>query len=570
MSLPSETLTQAAIPPSSLAVTSLEEADRAIDQLTRQKNAWLQVSIPERLVYLQQCMDGVMQVAAAWATAACEHKGIDPDASLAGEEWIAGPLATLLNLRLLQKTLAAKGQPKPVSISTRPDGQIVAQVFPDNLQDQLMWLGFTGEVWIEPGYSATQASLYRQPSEQGKVALVLGAGNISAISAMDTLYKLFAENEVVLLKTNPVNEYVGQFLEQAFQPLIAAGFLQVVYGGAELGQYLCQHPAIDTIHITGSQQTHDAIVWGNTPSAQQVAKATQTPSLNKPITSELGCITPILVVPGAWSEDDLKFQARHVASMVAHNASFNCVAAKVVVLAKGWRQREEFLHHLHQELSKTPSRKAYYPGAQQRYQAFLDRYPQAQSLGERTETVVPWTVIPDVPATAEEYALSTEAFCGVLAEVSLEATDAAEFLQQAVPFVNDSVWGNLSCVLLIDSQTQWRYQTELETAIAQLRYGAIGINAWTGMVFLLASTTWGAFPNNPLDNIQSGRGVVHNTYLFDHPQKTVLRAPFRLWPTPIWFADHKNLRQVAQRYLALLHKPSWSQFVSVVLAALQG
>jgi acyl-CoA reductase-like NAD-dependent aldehyde dehydrogenase len=570
MSPQSETLTQAAILPSPVSATLLDEADRVIEQLTSRKDAWLQVSIAERLVYLQQCMDGVMQVAGAWATVACEHKGIDPNSSLAGEEWIAGPLATLLNLRLLQKTLEGKGQPKPASLSTRSDGQIVAQVFPDNLQDQLMWLGFTAEVWIEPGQPATQGSIYRQPSEQGKAALVLGAGNISAIAAMDTLYKLFAENEVVLLKTNPVNEYVGQFLERAFQPLITAGFLQVVYGGAELGQYLCQHPAIDTIHITGSQQTHDAIVWGSTPEAQQAAKASQTPILNKPITSELGCVTPILIVPGAWSQDDLKFQARHVASMVAHNASFNCVAAKVLVLAKGWPQREEFLQHLHQALAKTPSRKAYYPGAQQRYQAFLDRYPQAQPRGERTETVVPWTVIPDVPATAGEYALGTEAFCGVLAEVSLEATDAAEFLQQAVPFVNESVWGNLSCVLLIDSQTQRRYKVEFEAAIAQLHYGAIGINAWTGMVFLLASTTWGAFPGNPLDNIRSGRGVVHNTYLFDHPQKTVLRAPFRIWPTPIWFADHKNLRQVAEQYLSLLHKPSWSQFVRVVLAALQG
>jgi acyl-CoA reductase-like NAD-dependent aldehyde dehydrogenase len=553
-----------------ISPTSCEAADRAINRLASRKDAWVQVAIPERLEYLQQCMEGVMQVAEAWAIAACTHKGIDPATALAGEEWMTGPLATLLNLRLLKQTLEAGGQPQPVKLSTRPNGQQVAQVFPDNVQDQLMWLGFWAEVWMEPGQPARQGMVYRQPARQGKVALVLGAGNISAISAMDTLYKLFAEDQVVLLKTNPVNESVGRFVEQAFQPLVTNGFLEVVYGGAELGQYLCQHPAIDTIHITGSQHTHDAIAWGSTPAAQAIAKTNQTPALDKPLTSELGCVTPVLVVPGEWSVEDLKFQARNVASMVVHNASFNCVAAKVLVLAKGWKQRQDFLHYLHQELAHTPSRKAYYPGAQQRYQAFLDRYPQAQPLGQRTETVVPWTVIPDVPATAGEYALSTEAFCGVLAEVNLDVTGAAEFLAQAVPFVNDSVWGNLSCVMLIDPTTQQRYKAEMEAAIAELRYGAIGINAWTGMVFLLASTTWGAFPGNPLDNIQSGRGVVHNTYLFDRPQKTVLRAPFRIWPTPIWFADHKTLRQVSQRYLSLLHRPSWSQFVSVVLAALQG
>ena len=34
------------------------------------------------------------------------------------------------------------------------------------------------------------------------------------------------------------------------------------------------------------------------------------------------------------------------------------------------------------------------------------------------DEVVPWTLIPDVPASAGEYALTEEAFCGVLAEVA--------------------------------------------------------------------------------------------------------------------------------------------------------
>ena len=47
----------------------------------------------------------------------------------------------------------------------------------------------------------------------------------------------------------------------------------------------------------------------------------------RPFSAELGCVTPVLVVPGPWSESDLDFQARHVAGMVAQNASFNCNAA---------------------------------------------------------------------------------------------------------------------------------------------------------------------------------------------------------------------------------------------------
>lgn len=554
--------------PISPKAESIAHLDRAITRLNQHKHAWLEVAIPQRIEYLRQCVKGVQAIAAAWATAGCYAKGIDPTASLAGEEWITSSLATLLNLQSLIKTLEAGGHPTPPSVYTRTDGQVVAQVFPDNLFDRLLWRGFKAEVWMQPGKPALQGLVYRQKPGQGQVALVLGAGNVAAIAAMDTLYKLFAEDQVVLLKLNPVNEYGGTFLEQAFQPLIAAGFLAIVSGGAEIGAYLCQHSAIDRIHITGANQTHDAIVWGESPESQQHRKATSHPVIPKPVTSELGCVTPVLVVPGNWSVTDLKFQARHVASMVTHNASFNCVAAKVLVTARGWAQQEEFLALLHQELANTPGRNAYYPGARERYQTFLERYPQALVLGAGLD--VPWTVIPDVPPVRDEYALTTEAFCGVLAEVTLEATDAPEFLQQAIAFANETVWGNLSCVILIDPNTQRGYQTELERTIAALEYGAIGVNAWTGMSFLQAALPWGAFPGNSLADIRSGRGIVHNTYLFEYPQKSVLSAPFRIFPTPIWFADHKNLQQVARCYAEFLTTPGWSRFWGIVWAALQG
>jgi acyl-CoA reductase-like NAD-dependent aldehyde dehydrogenase len=543
--------------------------DTVISRMVSRKQVWAELEIDKRISYLNRCISGVIEIGEAWAESACCAKGISPNSPLAGEEWIAGPVATLLNLRQLVTALEAQGQPKPIAISHRPNGQEIARVFPDKWMDRLLWLGFKAEVWIEPGETATQGVMYRETPQVGKVTLVLGAGNISSISAMDTLYKLFVDGETVLLKMNPVNEYIGPFLTQAFQSLHQDGFFEVVYGGADVGSYLCHHPDIDSIHITGSHHTHDAIVWGSSAAEQQQRKAENQPLLTKPITSELGCVTPILVVPGQWSPADLKFQARHVASMIAHNASFNCLSGKVIITAKGWPQREEFLEQLRQVLAHTPSRQAYYPGAQSRYQAFLDRYPQALPLGDRTPKIVPWTLIPDVAPSAGEYALTEEAFCGILAEVSLEAADAADFLNQSVQFTNDVLWGSLSCVVLIDPATQKKYRTELEGAIANLRYGGIGVNAWTGAVFLLGATTWGAFPGNTLDNIGSGRGVVHNTYLFDHPQKSVLRAPFRIWPTPIWFVDHRNLKELAQRFADLQAKPTFINFTRVVLAALK-
>ncbi len=538
--------------------------------LANRKQQWLAVDIPHRIDYLRRCVAGVQAVAAEWVEISCQIKGIDPNSNLAGEEWIAGPFATLVNLQQLVRALQANGQPQPISWRTAANGQAIADVFPRTVQEKILWLGFRAEVWMQPVLPLTQGAIYRHKNQAGRVALVLGAGNVTAIAPMDSLYKLFVENQVVLLKMNPVNAAIGPVLEQAFQPLIADSWWQIVYGGADLGQHLCHHDKIDTVHITGSQHTHDAIVWGSEPTEQAERKAIDQPKLTKQISSELGCVTPILVVPGPWSASDLAWQARHVASMVAHNASFNCAAAKLLITAEDWPQRQQFLAQVELALADIPPRQAYYPGAQGRYQQFLDRYPQAKPLHDRTETIVPWTFISDVPAQVGEYALSQEAFCGVLAEVSLKADSEADFLKQAVDFGNELVWGNLSCVVLVHPSTQQRLRAELDWAIAALRYGSIGINVWTGVGFLLAITSWGAFPGNPLSEIRSGQGVVHNTYLFDYPQKSVVYAPFRIFPKPAWFAGHRTLRQLGQALVEYEAAPSWGKFLRVVNAALGG
>jgi len=93
-------------------------------------------------------------------------------------------------------------------------------------------------VWMQPGVNATNlaqhtASAYDANSpyhKQGKVALVLGAGNIAAIAPLDVFQKLFSENEVVVLKMNPVNEYLIEFLAPALKPLIERGVAVAIDG----------------------------------------------------------------------------------------------------------------------------------------------------------------------------------------------------------------------------------------------------------------------------------------------------------------------------------------------------
>jgi len=562
-----------AAPTSSAAAPARDALDVRLERLASRAEAWTRVKIGARAGYLERCIEGVGRHAEAWVREGCTHRGIDPGSPLAGEEWLSGPMVTAQALRQYVRTLRG-GLDVPPRLRRRDSGQLVAQVFPGSLLDRFLYYDMRGEVWIEPGAAATRGRIYREQAAgsagRGGVALVLGAGNVSSIPALDLAHKLIAEDQVVLLKTNPVNGYLGPVFERAFEPLIRDGFLEIVGGGAEVGDYLCRHPRVDSIHLTGSDRTHDAIVWGSDAEERQRRRAAGDPRVDKPITAELGCVTPVLVVPGRWSASQLDFQARQVAAMVTHNASFNCNAAQLLVLARGWNQREAFLERVEHTLRATPPRRAYYPGALDRYRAFMERYPQARVLGDGGEDVVPWTLIRDLTEGGDDYVLREEAFCGLLAEYSVEAADAADYLERAVELANERVWGTLSCALIVDGRTARVEREAVERAVERLRYGAVGVNVWPGVIFGVGATSWGAFPGHTAEEIGSGRGSVHNTMLFDHPQKSVLRARFRLWPKPIWFADHRTLNRLGRELTAFQRRRSPWRLAAVAWAGLLG
>ncbi len=554
--------------------TPLETVDALVERLAAKKDGWVHTPIERRKKLLEDCIERTLGCAEEWVRAACRAKGIAFGESRSGEEWLGGPMTTIRNLRMLVEALDRNGQPPPTKMWQRRDGQWVAQVFPANTWDALMFTGFSAEVWIEPGRQPTQGRIYREKARgvfpPGKVSLVLGAGNVASIGPMDALYKLFVEDEVVILKTNPVNAYLQPYWEESFRPLIDEGVFFVVRGGADVGEHLVHHPKVDTIHMTGSDRTHDAIVWGSDPEEQARRKRSGEVLVDKPISSELGAVTPVFIVPGPWKERDLEFQARHVAGMVTQNASFNCNAAKVLVTADRWPQTPAFLEKLEGVLSRTAPRTAYYPGAQRRYEGFLEHYPDAKPLSARSGSVVPWTIIPDVPADPGEYALTNEAFCGVLAQVKLDASDPGAYLDAMVEFGNEVCWGTLSCIILVHPETQRAYKAQLDDAIARLRYGGIGVNVWAGVIYALVSPTWGAFPGHPLTDIQSGRGFVHNAFLFDHPQRSVVRAPFHIRPTPAWFPDHKAGHLLGPALTRFEAHPSLLNLAPVLSAAMRG
>ncbi len=166
-----------------------------------------------------------------------------------------------------------------------------------------------------------------------------------------------------------------------------------------------------------------------------------------------------------------------------------------------------------------------------------------------------------------------EAFCGLFAETTLEAASVVEYIDRAVEFANESIWGSLNATIIVhpSSLKDPAVAAAVERAVTNLRYGSVGVNYWAGTSFALCSTTWGAFPGHSINDIQSGNGVVHNTLMFSRPQKSVLRAPFRSTPTPPWFATRsKTAAKVFPKLVDLEAYPSLWKVPAVLWAAIVG
>ncbi|MGZ3443553.1 MAG: aldehyde dehydrogenase family protein, partial [Polyangia bacterium] len=228
-----------------------------------------------------------------------------------------------------------------------------------------------------------------------------------------------------------------------------------------------------------------------------------------------------------------------------------------------------------------PNRLAYYPGAAERQKSAVKAYPKAELLDDAASGV-PRTLVPDVPPEGDQFCFREEAFGGVLSETRLPGADARSFLANAVAFCNDRLWGTLGANLLIHPSTMKELGDAFDDAIAQLRYGCIAINTWTGVGFLLSQTSWGAFPGHPRNDIQSGHGVVHNSLLFDRPQKSVVRAPFypfprgvahgqaAILPKPPWFITNKRAHEVSRKLTFFEAAPSPLKLPGIFVSALRG
>ncbi|WP_042937620.1 aldehyde dehydrogenase family protein [Rhodococcus sp. AW25M09] len=563
----------------------MSAVDAALEDLSEGEGNWGRLTLAERRALLERMHALTATHAQEWVTAAASIKGLAPDSSLLGEEWLSGPYSFLGGLGTVAHSLAAletgNSPLADAEFGNAPGGRTTVSVLPLNTFERLLLSGFSAQVWLKPGINGATAQrtaglAQLDPTRTAGIGVVLGAGNISSIAPLDALYELIAFNRVVALKLNPIMDPLLPVFEKILAPLVEIGALRLLSGGADVGTYLVNHDRVDHVHMTGSSITHDAIVFGSGPDGV-ARKAANDPILTKEISSELGGVSPTIVLPGEWSRADILFQAEHIATQRLHNSGYNCIASQVVVLSSEWKQRDEFIAALRAALDRAPARAPYYPGSDKRVSDATAYYPTAERLGDGGGRVLITDLNPG------EYAplLQTEYFAPVMGVIELPYSGAA-FAAKAAQTANEEFVGTLGINIIGTPRTLKELGEKFDTMLADLRYGTIAVNAWTGIGFLTAAATWGAYPGHTIDDVQSGIGIVHNALLIDGAERTVVRGPFRplprslfkgemsISPKPPWFVTNKTAASTGKLLTAFAGAPSWGKLPAIFVSALRG
>ncbi len=122
------TLKSKALQPSSQA-----EMDQALAVLTAHKDAWATMDIPGRIGLLDQIMQDIPGVEERWLAASMAAKENQPESYGAAVDWYSITVIYRY-IRFLRKAfqdILQYGKPKiPGKVSTRANGQVVAQVVP--------------------------------------------------------------------------------------------------------------------------------------------------------------------------------------------------------------------------------------------------------------------------------------------------------------------------------------------------------------------------------------------------------------------------------------------------------
>ncbi|WP_210418712.1 aldehyde dehydrogenase family protein [Aliikangiella coralliicola] len=480
-------------------------AQQAFDSLN--PAAWANTPVVEKLALIEQIQANLTTYANQLGEVDAKMKN-----ALIGENKlsIAECMATtvmpmagaLKGIENLYESLVLGKMPEAISVNKVNADTYAVEVFPVYKKDKLVaqkqrgFLHVTGE--------PKQTNPMDKPA--GVIA-IYGAGNYS--SSIEMVMALFLENKVTLHKPHALNEATDAVWEKIFAPLIE--LKAVAFCKADQGREMSELEGLHAIYFTGSTGVAHAI--------QNQAKA--------PLVSECGGNNPCIIVPGKWSDKDIKRQAIQLASVGKLNGGAVCGRPQTIITSRNWPQREQFLNALRQAISKqTFACSTHYPNVDETKAQFLENQPTAETLKpENGEHIASeFIFIPNIKE--DDFAVTNEAFCQIYSEISLDvSTDTTEFLDKATDFCNNKLLGSLGCMILIDNDTMKNHHGRLNQAIAELNYGGIAVNDVPPNIWLNPYLTWSGC-GETIENFVSGVGNFGNAFNIENVKKSVILNDF--------------------------------------------
>jgi acyl-CoA reductase-like NAD-dependent aldehyde dehydrogenase len=307
------------------------------------------------------------------------------------------------------------------------------------------------------------------------------------------------------------------------------------------------------------------LVWG--PGKQgDCNRAAGTPLLDKPFTCELGGVNPMIVVPGDWSPADVRRQADKIVGSKLFNCGHICAAPQILILPQDWPQADELLEQVRELMRTLTPNAPYYPGTDEKVARALAGQPGAEPLQGGDRHVLVTGLNP-----AENVSLFTdEVFADVLGVVRLPAATVEEYLDAATEFANERLTGSLAATMLVHPATIKAHPKAVDRAVADLRYGAVGVNEYAVMVDCCGYTTWGGYPGATRADVGSGIGVVGNAFLLRNPQKSVLTAAFHPLVKPTSAVSHRTIATTFRRVVRFEATDHVRDLPGAFLAAMRG
>ena len=542
------------------------ELDRNITTLRINSSELSKMSNQELILLLNKTIENIQGIAYYWATLSAEQKGI-LQKHKEGEEWLGGPFVSILTLQYYIEYLENNEQ---LDINKFDNTKNSYKVFPNKFIEKLTFPLLNAEIRFSKSMNFEQINEYRGfnqriGTDSGSVTLILGAGNVSSIPFLDTIFHLVANRSSIILKLNPVNDYLNPVFQKVFHEFIERGFISVVNGDIPTSKYLSEHRSIDAIHLTGSNYTYENIVYGRVLNDKERKLSSLNKTNKKPIFTELGNVTPIIIHPGKWSNSEIKFQARKIVTAKLNNSGFNCIAAQVIVLPKGWRSNDKLKKYIKYYLNKIGDTTSYYPGAVESLKALQNNKNYEQINDQVCSTPF---MVSDLD-TDEKFSVE-EVWNSTLYFKEIEYTDYESFANNSIDYVNNELWGNLGATVLLKDSKKKRNSEVVENYKHNLNYGTIAINEWAAIAFIIPTMPWGGYPGNKDNDIQSGQGFVHNAFFFESPLKGIVETNFRFsrFIDPPWFINNKKAHRLFKNLTYYQANNSKINFIKLLFSTL--